>query len=119
MLYLHISYQEKSTDDWEELLVSSFQPFNKLYPKERGRKESYGIKQSITTPCGQSFFLTAYFSSKDNLINYLFEQDDEILLSNSSYKKSLETFDPSINIRLPNCSYLSITFSSLQEVERM
>ena len=119
MLYLHISYREKSEGDWDDLLVSSFQPFGKLYPQERGRKDSYGIKQSINTPCGHTYNLTAYFSSNDNLINYQFEQESETLLSNSSYKKSLESFDPSVNLRLPDGSYLAITFSSLKEVETM
>jgi hypothetical protein len=119
MLYLHISYREKSEGDWDDLLVSGFQSFGKLYPEERCRKDSYGIKQSVITPCGHSYDLTAYFSLHDNLVNYQFEQDGKTLLSNSSYKKSLESFDPSVNLRLPNGSYLAITFSSLKEVEAM
>jgi len=119
MIYLHISYQEKSKDDWKDILVSEFQPFNKLYPDEPARNKSFGIKDNFTTPCGLSFSFTAYFSSEDFLINYLVELGGETILSNSSYKKSLETFEPSVILQLSNRSNLSITFSSLLEVERI
>jgi len=119
MLYLHVSYHEKPEDEWEDILITNFSPFNKLYPKDGGKKGAYGIQQDIITPCGQSFLLTAYFSTADNLINYQFEKGGEMILSNSSYKKSLETFDPSVNLKLPNGGYLAISFSSLKEVESM
>ena len=116
MLYLYVSYGEIEKGEWEEILESKFRPFKELYPNEKNGTGMYGLNQTpIKLPNGEVVIIDAAFSNNENWLHYIVKYKEEILLTASASKTTLETFDPSATIKLPFGKYLAIMFSSMNE----
>lgn len=113
MLYVHVSYGNEESGNWEGVAVVPLIPYKELYPNEKiQRDDSFGLnKEPIALPNGESISIGVAFWTANNSISFVIEKDEITLLNLGAFKPNLEAFDPSVVFRTPNGLDLSFMFS--------
>ena len=116
---MYIQYCEnQKIGNWKNVSIIEFLPFKKLYPEEKADNYRYGVKEKkIKLPSKEKIKVGAFFSTKDNALNYFVELDGENYLSTSAFKRNLEAYDPAVNMRLPSKNWLAVSFSNVYDDE--
>ncbi|WP_415896258.1 hypothetical protein [Neptuniibacter sp. QD57_21] len=114
MLYVHVSYGNEETGNWEGVEIVPLIPYKELYPEEKVmRDDSFGLNnESVTLPNGETISISVAFWSANNSISFVIVKDDITLLNLGTFKQKLETFDPSVVFRTPGGLDLSFMFST-------
>jgi len=114
MLYLHASYGNEESGNWERIKAIPLVPFKELYPDEKiQRDDSFGLlREPLELPNGEIIHLGVAFWSANHSISFVIEKCSETLLNIGTFKPKLETFDPSVVFRTPEGLDVSFMFSS-------
>ena len=114
MLYLHVSYANQGTGNWESRKAIPLVPFKDLYPDEKYHSEgSFGLlREPLNLLNGETVFLGVAFCHANNSISFVIESENETLLNIGAFKPRLDTFDPSVVFRTPKGLCLSFMFSN-------
>ncbi|WP_282111334.1 hypothetical protein [Shewanella algicola] len=115
MIFLHASYGNEETEQWENIKVIPLKPNKELFPEQNIENEDgFGlISESLCLPNGEVITLGVAFSSSNLSINFVIQKGECTLLNLGAFKVTLEAFDPSVVFRTPNGLDLSFMFSSV------
>ena len=116
MLFLHASYGNEKTENWESIKVIPLIPYKDLFPVHNIQQDdkSFGlISEPLNLPNDEVINLGVAFDSSNLSINFVIEQDGCTLLNIGVFKLKLESFDPSVVYKTPNGLDLSFMFNSL------
>ena len=115
MLYVHASYGNDESGNWESVKVIPLLPYRELYPDEIIQDDdSFGLlREPLKLPNGEVILLGVAFWSANSSITFVVEKGEETLLNIGAFKQKLETFDPSVVFKTPDGLDLSFMFSSV------
>ena len=113
MLFVHVSYGDKQSGQWEELASIPLTPYENLLPAETIQDEcsAFGIDQEpLALPNGEDISISVSFLPANNSLTFIIEKDGLIHLNLGTFKLYKKTFDPSIIFRTPNGLDISFMF---------